>query len=139
MTTPAPADVTTAMYGNVSPAIGQDAPVHCTWTYRPAAPLSVDVEFAMANSVSLTWTLSRDLLTTGLGSTFGCGEGDVRVHRNGENLVISLCSPSGYADVVVPARDVDTFLQRTFTMVARGEEEPWLNLDGVIHALLTTV
>jgi hypothetical protein len=85
------------------------------------------------------WIFARELLQDGLGEP--SGDGDVRVWPfPGESgkavLLIELVSPDGEALLEADPAEVQSFLTLTHEFVAGGEESAYIDIDGLIGALL---
>ena len=52
-------------------------------------------------------------------------------------LNIAMSSPYGQAQFEVSARAIEEFLQRTYQLVATGQESPYLNFDAELTELLS--
>jgi hypothetical protein len=87
----------------------------------------------------ITWVFARELLQEGLLEP--CGDGDVHVwpfpREDGEEvLLIELVSTDGQALLEGDPAEVASFLALTHTFVAPGEESAYVDIDGLIGALL---
>lgn len=113
--------------------------LRATLRYDPSDPFAVEAVFKAADE-SISWVLGRDVLTDGMIAESGFG--DVRVrprewHAGEPDMVlIELRSPDGQATLAIDAGDLASFLERTFAVVAQGEESFFLDLDAVIGRLL---
>ena len=114
-------------------------PVSASFHYSVHEPLSVRAAFNTGDG-AVTWVFARDLLRDGLDHPVG--DGDVTcwpATDAGERvLCISLRSPSGQALLEAPYEQVRDFLHRTFDVVPTGAESDFLDLDGLIHDLLSS-
>jgi hypothetical protein len=104
--------------------------------FDAANPLEVVFEFRFGGELR-PWVLARQLLHDGL--LVGAGEGDVRVERDSDLLVLRLrgFTDSGakkWVTVCLPARDVELFLFSTLSLVPIGAEE--IDMDSLVDALL---
>ncbi len=114
---------------------GDSAPVRCTLEFRLEDPYAVRATFH-ANGTAVEWLLARDLLRAGL--TRCAGDGDVQVAPapgNGQQIQVTLTSPSGRAVLVASRESVALFLGRTDALVPYGQER--LDLDRLAQALLS--
>lgn len=106
--------------------------------YDPRSPYAATAKF-LTGAATVSWTFGRDLLRVGLYEPVGSGDVHVRpdLDENGQAIVhLELHSPQGMAVVVVPARDVQCFVDRTTEAVPPGTESEHLDLDAAIDALL---
>lgn len=115
----------------------QVVPVPASFTYSAHEPLSVIAEFHGAGS-TVQWVFARDLLQEA--TVHPVGEGDVTCWpavTAGEPVVcISLRSPSGQALLEAPAAEISDFLRRSYEVIPAGDEEQFLDIDGLICDLL---
>ncbi|HLN78572.1 MAG TPA: SsgA family sporulation/cell division regulator [Nocardioidaceae bacterium] len=109
--------------------------------YDPRSPYAATAVFKTGGARVL-WTFGRDLLRVGLYEPVGSGDVHVRpdVDDNGQATVhLELYSPHGAAVVVVPARDVQRFVEVMTATVPPGTESEHLDLDETIDRLLTSM
>lgn len=107
--------------------------------YDEAEPFAVTIVFR-TRGMELPWTFSREILMLGLASPVGSG--DVRVwpafDPEGRAVVlIRLASPDGSLVVEAPIEQVQDFLDASTDLVPRGTESEHLDLDALVHELLT--
>jgi hypothetical protein len=105
---------------------GARTPVAATATYSALDPYAVLLVFHVGDDQEVEWVFARDLLFEGLSKRVG--EGDVQVwpdldpSRTEVHLVLS--SPNGNAHLEVPVEPLVSFLSRTWSVVAHGQEGP---------------
>lgn len=91
-----------------------------------------------AQSGTVEWLLSRDLLAQALSEH--TGHGDVRMwptSDSGRDAVrMALSTPAGSALLEFPAQDVESFLHETRTAVPPGTESSRFDLDTELAQLL---
>ncbi len=105
--------------------------------YWMSDPFAVSMEFSDGASPSVTWYLSRDLLTAGLATP--SGEGDVKIRPFvGEAGIfhMTLSSADGEVQLWVPRPETAVFLRKTYDMVPYGQEINFMDLDLEIEKLL---
>jgi hypothetical protein len=117
---------------------GQLVPFSAVLTYDPADPYAVTAVLE-SDAGPVAWLLSRDLLCEAL--DFRTGVGDVHawptVTPSGEEItVIELHSPDGHATLQVASDDLMAFLEEASHRVPFGKESTFLDVDGLISALL---
>ncbi|MET8945231.1 SsgA family sporulation/cell division regulator [Streptomyces sp. NPDC004542] len=113
--------------------------VEARFTYDPADPLAVRMDFPSPQDRVPPWFFSRDLLSAGLLAP--SGDGDVRVwppcRCHGPTTVrILLRGGRAAAVLYVPAAALQDWLETTYTVVPAGEEDTHLCLDEVVRRLL---
>ncbi|MEU6476827.1 SsgA family sporulation/cell division regulator [Streptomyces sp. NPDC047017] len=122
-------------------ADGQELPVPATLRYACADPLAVHLDFppeASLDGEEVTWTFSRALLDEGLGRP--AGEGDVHFWPCGDSrTAVELHSRSGMALLQFDTPALRRFLQRTYAVVAAGQEDVGAAVDRGLTALFGTV
>ncbi|MEU6772271.1 SsgA family sporulation/cell division regulator [Streptomyces sp. NPDC046759] len=114
-------------------------PVEVRFTYDPADPLAVRMDFTGCPDEVAPWVFSRDLLCAGLRAPVGSG--NVRVwpsrRRDGAPTVrILLRGREGTAVLCVPAAAFGEWLTETFSVVPAGTEGDRLRWDDVVEELL---
>lgn len=117
---------------------GRTVDVPTTLGYREDDPYAVSLTFH-SNSGNVEWVVSRTLLLQGLAAP--AGEGDVKVYPSIDDrahavAVLDFSSPDGRLVATASAREIQTFLARTFAAVPVGTESDHLDLDGLIADLL---
>ena len=112
-------------------------PMPCTMSYSATDPFAVQATFHSSEG-SVTWILSRELLTAGMHGR--CGEGDIRIepmHRTSRSVLrLELSSPSGSAVIEGPLEQVQQFIDDTVALLPPGAEWQHLNFDAGLAALL---
>jgi hypothetical protein len=136
-TGPIPTIVTAEITLNLVIGTEYGMPVPARFSYSAHEPLSVTAEFK-GDDVSVQWVFARELLHAGMNHPVG--DGDVTcwpANINGQRVIcITLRSPSGQALLEAPADEIDEFLQRAYDVVPAGAESDFLDVDGLIAALL---
>jgi len=121
-------------------------PLMASLSYRCADPYAVQMAFEVGTDEPVKWILARDLLAAALHGSEGLG--DVRAWPTAAScdpdaaaeqqiLNIAMSSPYGQAQFEVSARAIEEFLQRTYQLVATGQESPYLNFDAELTELLS--
>ncbi len=113
-------------------------PLVASLSYTAGDPYAVRMAFHVGTDDPVEWIFSRDLLTAGLAGP--AGEGDVRVWP-GEDLGvgvlnIALSSPFGQAHFEAPMISIAEFLNRTFGVIAAGQESDFIDVDGELDEIL---
>jgi len=116
---------------------GRRASLDAEMVYDQRDPFAMSMVFKTLPPV--TWTFSRELLTTGMYEP--AGEGDVHIwpclSGNGEAVVIfEFSSPDGEVLVQAGLYECTRFVRRMQDSVALGDELQYLNLDATITQLL---
>ncbi|WP_016908995.1 MULTISPECIES: SsgA family sporulation/cell division regulator [Streptomyces] len=109
--------------------------------YDSADPFAVRLVFPphiALDGGEVCWAFSRELLEEGL--CHPSGDGDVhvwpwQVHRT----VVELHTPEGAAVVRFGSTDLRRFLDTTYALVPRGEEQRGIDLDAGLAELLREV
>lgn len=115
--------------------------VRASLRYEPEDPYAVHVMFHPDGSSSdqVSWSFSRELMASGLDEPTGIG--DVRVWPwttpRGDSVALALSSPDGNALFEVSRAVVMRFLRRTYSLVPRGRESSYVNVDQTVTRLLT--
>jgi hypothetical protein len=81
-----------------------------------------------------TWVFGRDLLAEGL--LHPSGADDVKVRTDADQLVLTLDSPSGHAELSTGLAMVEDWLAETLAMVPRHLEYDDLDVECGLLALL---
>ena len=127
-------------------------PVMAGLSYRCADPYAVQMAFEVGTDEPVKWILARDLLAAALHGSAGLG--DVRAWPSAAScdpdaataggsaaeqqiLNIAMSSPYGQAQFEVSAKAIEEFLQRTYQLVATGQESSYLNFDAELTELLS--
>ena len=127
-------------------------PLTAGLSYSCADPYAIRMEFEVGTDEPVEWILARDLLAAALHGSEGLG--DVRAWPSavscdpdaaavggsaaGQQILnIAMSSPYGQAQFEVSARAIEEFLQRTYQLVATGQESPYLNFDAELTELLS--
>lgn len=119
---------------------GHALPLTATLHYDAADPLAVTALFDDGGKKPVRWVFSRALLVTGMDRL--TGNGDVVIwptfDDDGERAIhIQLRSPHGDALLEAPADALETFLSSTSRLVPPGTEHEAIDLDALVHALLS--
>jgi hypothetical protein len=113
-------------------------PLVASLYYTAGDPYAVRMAFHVGTDDPVEWIFSRDLLTAGLAGP--AGEGDVRVWPGEDHgvgvLNIALSSPFGQAHFEAPMISIAEFLNRTFSVIAAGQESDFIDVDGELDELL---
>ncbi|MEU1460937.1 SsgA family sporulation/cell division regulator [Streptomyces sp. NPDC005727] len=109
------------------------------FSYDPADPLAVRMDFREGPENAAPWLFSRDLLDAGL--RVPSGEGSVRVWppcrcHGSTTLRIVLRGAGGAAVLYVPADPFEGWLAETFEAVPAGTESSRLRWDDILAELL---
>lgn len=107
----------------------------CALTYDPATPWLVTFLPEALLDPSNVWAFDRQMLARGLQSRADVGDGDVRLRREGDSLVITLANQTESAEGRAWADQVMAFLADTYRLVPAGTER--INLDAELEDLLT--
>jgi hypothetical protein len=127
-------------------------PLMARLSYRSADPYAVRMAFEVGADEPVEWILARELLAAALHGSEGLG--DVRAWPSAAScdpdtaavagsaaeqqiLNIAMSSPYGQAQFEVSARAIEEFLQRTYQLVATGQESSYLNFDAELIELLS--
>lgn len=121
-------------------AWGRNVEVPTTLGYRTSDPYAVTLTFH-SRGVDVDWIVSRTLLLQGLATP--AGDGDVRVYPSIDDearavTVLDFCSPDGRLVAQAHSHDLQEFLVLTFDAVPVGAESRFLDLDGLLAALLAS-
>jgi hypothetical protein len=111
--------------------------VPCSLEYRAEEPYAVFATFR-TGMADIEWTFARDLIRDGLSRP--SGEGDVVIWPESSGpvpvVLLALNSPSGQALLEVDAHLIETFLTRTYDIVAAGSESMQVDVDRWIAQIL---
>ena len=127
-------------------------PLTAGLSYSCADPYAIRMAFKVGTDEPVEWILARDLLAAGLKGSEGLG--DVRAWPSavscdpdaaavggsaaGQQILnIAMSSPYGQAQFEVSAKVIEEFLQRTYQLVATGQESSYLNFDAELIELLS--
>jgi hypothetical protein len=115
-----------------------DCIVPSTFRHEPSDPYAVRVA-VHTDGCLIEWYMARELLQAGLHEVAGLG--DVCVHPGidemGAAIVhLELSSPEGEAVLMVPARDLEQFLDESHRSVPAGSETDFLDIDAGLAELL---
>ena len=105
------------------------------FSYSPLDPFAVTLTFLGSQNVA--WRLSRDILDAGLQGP--AGDGDVRVWSGCwpvGGMFLRLRSPDGQAMFAMPRQEVSDFLDRTYALVPRGAESPFVDVDSWVSRIV---
>jgi len=122
-------------------------PLMASLHYTSQDPYAIKIAFHVGTGEPVEWTLARDLLAAALHAREGIGDvqcwpsaasGDLDGHEVGAIVMnISMTSPFGHAQFEASAADIAAFLQRTYRIVAVGEESDFVDFDAELAALLS--
>jgi hypothetical protein len=127
-------------------------PLTAGLSFSSADPYAVRIAFDIGTDRPVEWFLARDLLAAALLGSEGLG--DVRAWPSAAScdpevvaldgavaghaiLNIEMNSPYGQAQFEVSAQAIERFLQRTYQLVATGQESSYLNFDAELTELLS--
>ncbi|QES48123.1 SsgA family sporulation/cell division regulator [Streptomyces venezuelae] len=106
--------------------------------YRSDRPYEVSLDFHGAGMILARWVFARDLLLDG--QIRATGQGDIRIWPawRGVEPRVLLAFSNGHQDGVVSARakDVRRLCRRMTTLVPRGAEGRYYDLDAELNTLL---
>ncbi|MGP8297631.1 SsgA family sporulation/cell division regulator [Streptomyces inhibens] len=106
--------------------------------YDRADPFAVRLVFppvASLDGVEVAWTFGRDLLAEGLREPAGAG--DVQIWPSGSDaVVVEFHTAVGMAVVQFDGQDLRSFLDRSYGIVAEGDEARHLDVEADLAALL---
>lgn len=118
-------------------------PVQVTLTWDADEPYEVSFKFRNGPTW-VPWVVSRELVTLGLIENVedlvepfedrrcGAGEGDVRFELLGNALLMSLCSPAGFARFLFNPAKVAGFLSETYRHTPLGSEQVSVDWDQLL-------
>ena len=131
-------------------------PLVASMYYSGSDPYAVRMAFHVGTDEPVEWIFARDLLAAGIESRQG--DGDVQVwpspvsvtetggreligtadpgEPGGKVLNIELSSPFGRAHFEAPAEAMAAFLQRTYQIVAAGQESRYIDIETELNDLL---
>jgi hypothetical protein len=113
-------------------------PLVASLYYSAEDPFAIRMSFHVGMDEPVEWIFARDLLADGLEGP--AGEGDVQVwptDAHGAGLLnLALSSPFGEAHFEAPLSDTAAFLERTFQLIAAGQETAYMDMDGELDELL---
>ena len=131
-------------------------PLVASLYYNGRDPYAVRMAFHVGTDEPVEWIFARDLLAAGIESRQG--DGDVQVwpspvsvtetggleligtadpgETGGKVLNIELSSPFGRAHFEAPAEAMAAFLQRTYQIVAAGQESRYIDIETELNDLL---
>jgi len=131
-------------------------PLVASLYYSGSDPYAVRMAFHVGTDEPVEWIFARDLLAAGIESRQG--DGDVQVwpspasvaetgdldligtaepgETQGKVLNIELSSPFGRAHFEAPAEAMAAFLQRTYQIVAAGQESRYIDIETELNDLL---
>lgn len=117
-------------------SLGPNALVGVRLEYDSEDPLSVTMVFYEAGLDEVEWTVSRELLLRGCTSAAPYGEGDVKLRRDGKDVILCITSPDGHCDILLPYGGVKLFLEATTDQVPFGCEAVEADLDAFLQEVL---
>ena len=115
-------------------------PVQAELAYDTSDPYAVTMTLLPPQGPAVRWLVARDVLRDGL--EHPAGDGDVRVWPappiadEQAEVCLTLASPDGEALLACASNDVRRFLVQTEHVVAPGDEDRFLDVDGLLTALL---
>jgi len=127
-------------------------PLTAGLSYNCADPYAIRMAFEVGTDEPVEWILARDLLAAALHGSEGLGDvrswpsaascdPDIMAMGGGAAgpaiLNIAMSSPYGQAQFEVSAKAIEDFLQRTYELVAIGQESSYLNFDAELTDLLS--
>jgi len=134
MTTAVPSRVTHEVELQLVVPGDASLPVPARLAYDARDPYAVRATF-LAGDDAVEWVFARDLLASGVDRPVG--EGDVHVWPRGAHIVlIALTSPDGRAVLAAPSSEVAGFVDRTYELVAAGDESRHVDVETAIARLL---
>ncbi|MGW4528356.1 SsgA family sporulation/cell division regulator [Amycolatopsis sp. NPDC004378] len=89
---------------------------HASFTWAQATPFEFTLIFTQRNGRTVTWTIARELMRS------GGGEGDINVVQLGDQMAVTLDSPSGRIVFSLDAPWVDRLLDATDDIVPAADE-----------------
>jgi len=127
-------------------------PLMAGLSYSCADPYAIRMAFDIGTDKPVEWILARELLAAALHGSEGLG--DVRAWPSAASvdpdvvaiaggaaghaiLNIAMSSPYGQAQFEVSAKAIEDFLQRTYQLVATGQESSYLDFDAELTELLS--
>ena len=127
-------------------------PLTAGLSYTCADPYAVRIAFDIGTDKPVEWILARDLLAAALKGSEGLG--DVRAWPSAAScdpdvvamgggaagpaiLNIAMSSPYGQAQFEASAKAIEDFLNRTYQLVATGQESSYLDFDAELTELLS--
>ena len=127
-------------------------PLTAGLSYSCEDPYAVRMAFEVGTDEPVEWILARELLAAALHGSEGLG--DVRAWPSAAScdpdvvamgggaagsaiLNIARSSPYGQAQFEVSAKAMEDFLQRTYQLVASGQESSYLDFDAELTELLS--
>ena len=127
-------------------------PLTAGLSYSCADPYAIRMAFEVGTDEPVEWILARDLLAAALHGSEGLG--DVRAWPSAAScdpdvvaigggaaghaiLNIAMSSPYGQAQFEVSAKAIEDFLERTYQLVATGQESSYLDFDAELTDLLS--
>lgn len=111
--------------------------VPCVFRYVAEDPYAVHATFR-TGFAEIRWTFSREILIEGMQRPSGLGDVVVWPESDGDSrlLLIALSSPTGEAVLECDLVHVEQFVQRTYDVVALGEESQRVDVDRCIDQIL---
>ncbi|MFF8882875.1 SsgA family sporulation/cell division regulator [Streptomyces flaveolus] len=121
-------------------ARGDHETLRCRFRYSLGDPYAVSIDLILENGLSITWVVSRDLLSAGTKGP--AGEGDFKVwpscrhHSQRPRVYFSLDRPEGHVAFEAGLSEVRQWLDRTYEVVPAGRESDLFDLDALADSLL---
>ncbi|SDX55637.1 Streptomyces sporulation and cell division protein, SsgA [Amycolatopsis xylanica] len=110
-------------------------PVQADLRYDPADPYAVFIGFHTGRG-TVRWMFGRDLLADGLLAPAGEGDVIVRPATHPALVLVELNTPGGSAVLEAPADQLAAFVNRTYEVVAPGEEQACFDFDLELSKLV---
>lgn len=110
-------------------------PVQADLRYAPADPYAVFIGFHTGRG-TVQWMFGRDLLVDGLLTPSGEGDVIVRPATHPALVLVELNTPGGSAVLEAPADQLAAFVNRTYEVVAPGEEQTCFDFDVEMSKLV---
>jgi Streptomyces sporulation and cell division protein, SsgA len=126
-------------------------PLMASLYYNRQDPYAVRIAFHVGTDEPVEWTLARDLLAAALHAREGIGDvqawpsavpgdpaagGSEGTAAGHQILNISMSSPFGHALFQVAAEEIAEFLDRTYEIVAVGDESEQIDFETELAHLL---
>ena len=96
-----------------------DLTIGSTFQYFKSDPFAVTVVFMDVKNT--TWIFARQLLIDGIVSQ--TGEGDIRIHPEGDVVIIDLSPDGGFVSLTADKETIQDFLEKSYLVVIPGQEE----------------
>lgn len=118
----------------VSP--GTEIPVEFVY-HGPVDPLAIHFTFDKDGPNKTEWLVGRDLFLENQIKKGTVGEGDITLRRDRKWTIMTIRPPSGEIVLAFPRKEIRSFLNLTYDLVAREEESDYLgDADEELRLLL---